>query len=71
MATTKLKISGMTCDHCVRTVSQALQQVDGVEDARVDLQRGSAEVDYDERRTSPRQLASAVMDEGYAAEETG
>jgi copper chaperone len=71
MTTTTLKISGMTCGHCVRTVTEALEQVDGVEAARVELDAGRAVIDYDAKRTSSRALANAVMDEGYMAEETG
>jgi len=70
MATAVLKVTGMSCGHCVQTVQQALQAVDGVERAKVDLDRASAVVDYDEARTSPRALANAVMDEGYVAEES-
>ncbi|MGH7503151.1 MAG: heavy-metal-associated domain-containing protein [Longimicrobiales bacterium] len=71
MSTTTLKISGMTCGHCVEAVRTALAKVDGVEDARVDLEGGRAVVEYDAGRTSPRALANAVMDQGYMAEETG
>jgi copper chaperone CopZ len=71
MPMTKLKIAGMTCGHCVRTVKEALERVDGVAEARVDLDAGQATVDYDASRTTPRALATAVIDEGYMAEETG
>lgn len=71
MTRATLKISGMTCGHCVRTVTDALERVDGVEEARVDLDSGRAVIDFDERRTSSRVLANVVMDEGYMAEETG
>ena len=71
MTTATLKISGMTCGHCVRTVKEALEKVDGVEDARVDLEEGRAVVAYDAARTSSRALANAVMNEGYMAEENG
>ena len=70
MATTTIKISGMTCGHCVRSVTQALEGVDGVKSAQVDLTAGQARVDYDETETSPDALVSAVADEGYSAEET-
>lgn len=70
MATTTLKVSGMTCGHCVRTVTEALEGVDGVKDAQVDLQTGSARIDYDEAQTNPDALASVVIDEGYTAETT-
>ena len=69
MATATLKISGMSCDHCVRSVTSALQGVAGVERAEVDLTRGRAQVEYDATRTSPRVLANVVTDEGYMAEE--
>jgi copper chaperone len=69
MATATLKVTGMSCEHCVRAVTNALKESDGVRDARVDLKAGKAVVDYDETMTTPRTLANAVMDEGYSAEE--
>ncbi|MGH7466979.1 MAG: heavy-metal-associated domain-containing protein [Longimicrobiales bacterium] len=69
MATATLKISGMTCQHCVHTVTTALQGVAGVAHADVDLTKKRATVEYDATRTNPRSLANVVMDEGYMAEE--
>jgi copper chaperone CopZ len=69
MATATLKISGMSCEHCVRTLTSALQNVAGVARANVDLSRNRATVEYDEAQTSPRVLANVVMGEGYMAEE--
>jgi copper chaperone len=69
MATATLKVSGMTCQHCVKSVAEALESQDGVTRADVDLQAGRAEVEYDETRVTLRELANAVMDEGYEAEE--
>ena len=70
MSTATLKISGMSCQHCVRTVTNALEKTDGVSSASVDLGGGRAVVEYDPAQTNPRALANVVMDEGYAAEET-
>jgi copper chaperone len=69
MATATLKVTGMSCEHCVRAVTQALQNTEGVQRALVDLKASSATVEYDEKKTNPRELAGAVMDEGYTAEE--
>jgi copper chaperone len=69
MATATLKVTGMSCEHCVRAVTQALQGTDGVRNAMVDLKAARATVEYDEDKTNPRALAGAVMDEGYTAEE--
>lgn len=70
MATTTLKVGGMSCGHCVMAVTNALKGVPGVQDAKVDLQGGRAVVDYDAGRTSLRDLVGAVLEEGYTAEET-
>ncbi|HEX6694562.1 MAG TPA: heavy-metal-associated domain-containing protein [Longimicrobiales bacterium] len=69
MARAVLKVTGMTCGHCEKAVTNALRSIGGVSDARVELQNGRAVVEYDEAQTSPRALATAVMNEGYMAEE--
>jgi copper chaperone len=68
MATTTLKIDGMTCGHCVQAVTKALKGTNGVNDAQVDLRAGRAQVEYEEGRTNPGDLAAVVTDEGYTAE---
>jgi len=70
MATTTLKVSGMSCGHCVMAVTSALRNVAGVQDAKVDLVSGRAVVQYDESKASARELVGAVLDEGYSAEES-
>ena len=40
----KLKIEGMTCEHCVNSVTKALKESRGVETALVDLKKGEAVV---------------------------
>lgn len=70
MTTTTLKVTGMTCGHCVRSVSEAIGSLEGVQSADVQLERGLATVVYDETKVSPRDLVGAVLEEGYTAEET-
>lgn len=61
----KLKVDGMTCDHCVRAVTQALSKVAGVEKVvEVNLDRGEATV---EGRPDAAQLVAAVSEEGFQA----
>ena len=69
MTTTTLKVTGMTCGHCVRSVTDAIGALDGVHSTDVQLQTGRATVVYDESKVSPRDLVGAVLDEGYTAEE--
>ena len=47
MQTTKvhtLRIEGMTCEHCVKTITEALQARDPAADVKVKLQGGEARV---------------------------
>ena len=37
MATVKIK--GMTCNHCVMAVTKALNEIDGIKDVKVDLEK--------------------------------
>ena len=63
--TAELSVSGMTCDHCVTRVENALRAVKGVVVASVELSAGRADVEYDDARTDRQALASAVRDAGY------
>ena len=62
---TELKIEGMTCGHCTSAVKKALEGVDGVTAATVDLAAGRAHV---EGQADTAALVAAVQDEGYQAE---
>ena len=35
-------VSGMTCNHCVSSITEELSELDGVHDVRVDLNVGGA-----------------------------
>lgn len=66
MSTVALTISGMSCQHCVRAVREALEGVAGVEVSRVDV--GSAQLSYDPAVTSAAAIEEAVRDAGYGSE---
>lgn len=63
--TIELTVTGMTCDHCVRAVTNALKDVEGVTDAVVSLEASSARVSGD--RVDVAALIDAVVEEGYEA----
>ena len=63
-----LGIKGMTCDHCVMTVTNALKNVDGVKTASVSLNQETAKVTYDDTKTSLEQLKQDVVAAGYKVE---
>jgi mercuric reductase len=59
-----ITIQGMSCQHCVQRVNDALEGVTGVIRADVDLDAGKASVVHT-GAVSREQLASAVADAGY------
>ncbi|KPJ87949.1 MAG: hypothetical protein AMS18_13985 [Gemmatimonas sp. SG8_17] len=68
MASIQLQVSGMACNHCRGKVETALQQVAGVYSVFVDLDDGSAEVDFDANAVTPEVLVGAVKSAGYDAQ---
>ena len=39
---TTIKIKGMSCNHCVVAVDKALNEIEGIKDVKVDLQKSEA-----------------------------
>lgn len=64
MTTETLTIAGMSCDHCVRAVREALAGIDGVDVETVSI--GEATVRLDASRASRAGIAAALDEEGYA-----
>ena len=65
----RLSIDGMTCQHCVRAVTSALQAVPGVTVEHVEI--GTAVVDYEPAQATEQAIVDAVNDEGYEAVREG
>ena len=63
MTKLKLTIKGMTCPHCIASVSRTLKSIAGV--TVNDVQLGSATIEFDEAKTTAAALSKAVTDEGY------
>lgn len=63
----ELDVRGMTCGHCVKSVSEALRGLPGVDAVDVQLKAGKARVQHDPARVSAEQMIAAVEDAGYEA----
>jgi copper chaperone len=62
--TTTYTVTGMTCGHCVASVTEEVQEIPGVEDVKIDLPTGAVTI------TSAEPLAddavrAAVEEAGY------
>lgn len=58
-----MKIAGMHCQHCVINITNALNQLDGVQ-AEVSLSKGAAVITYD-REMEEEILINTVENAGY------
>lgn len=61
-AVMELRVAGMTCEHCVRAVTQAVRALPGVEDVSVDLEHGRVTVTG---QPDEKAVRAAIAEEGY------
>ncbi len=65
MEQASIKVRGMSCQGCVKSVTQLLQKLPGVAEASVSLERGEAAVAYDPATVSLATLRQAIADAGF------
>ncbi len=63
MATT-MKVKGMSCQHCVMSVTKAMSELEGIKSVQVDLAKGEVRFDNTKNITSDR-IQKAITDAGY------
>ncbi|MBC3193338.1 heavy-metal-associated domain-containing protein [Pseudonocardia sp. C8] len=64
MSTTTYTVTGMTCAHCVASVTEEITEIAGVTDVAVDLPTGAVTVTSD-GDVSPEAVRAAVEEAGY------
>ena len=67
LAKQKFNITGMTCSACSAHVEKAVNKLEGVKTASVNLLANSMAAEYDERVISPEDIIAAVIQSGYGA----
>lgn len=64
----RIKVEGMSCQHCVSSVREALEALEGISGVRVNLETG--EVDFlRSEGVSVEQVREAVERAGYSVED--
>jgi len=67
METTTIKVGGMSCGGCVKSVTGVLTALDGVAKAEVSLEQAQAVVEFDAAKVNREQLARVIEDAGFDA----
>ena len=64
-ASTAYRVEGMTCGHCVRSVTEEITALDGVTDVHVDLVAGGLSTVTVTGTAAPADVRAAVEEAGY------
>ena len=59
------KVDGMTCQHCVQTVSETVGKVAGVEKVTVSLKQKEVLVDFDDSKTQIEKISAQIVEAGF------
>ena len=65
MAQKVFDVEGMSCSHCVKAVTEAVEKLDGVTSVKVELEKNTAAVEFDAAKVSESAIRSAIEEEGY------
>ena len=60
-----LNVSGMSCEHCVKAVNNALAAIAGVKDIKVSLKDGKVSFKHDPAKAPLDKIKAAITEEGY------
>ena len=65
MTQESLKVEGMTCQHCVQTITEALGKITGTNKVAVDLDKKEVQVDYNEEETNLQEISDKIVEVGF------
>ena len=65
MEKTIIKVEGMSCEHCVKAVTNAVNSVTGIGSVSVDLDAKTVTVEYDAAKTSLESIKTEIENQGY------
>ena len=61
----ELKVEGMTCGGCVKSIQNALNGRKGVDTAVADLEAGTVAIEFDGKLIQRSTLEQAIVDAGF------
>jgi copper chaperone len=68
MSNVTLNVPDISCEHCERTITNALQPVDGVRSVSVDIPARQVRVDYNEVHIDVEKMKEILQEEDYPVE---
>lgn len=68
MIKTVLKVGGMSCEHCVKAIRNAVGALPGVESVSVDLDAGTVTLEHDPAQSPLEGIRHEIQEQGYEVE---
>lgn len=63
--TTVLTVPDISCEHCVRSVTEALSPIEGVQQVSVDIPTKQVTVEYDQSLVGVEKMREILAEEDY------
>jgi copper chaperone len=60
-----LKVEGMSCGHCVKSIENSVSAISGVDKVEVQLDSGIVNVEFNKDVVVVEQITSTIEDQGY------
>ena len=60
-----IKVEGMTCQHCVETITDALNNITGLNTVNVDLVKKEVRVKFNENETKLQKISDKIIEVGF------
>ena len=60
-----IKVEGMTCQHCVQTITEALNNITGLNTVNVDLVKKEVSVKFNENETKLKKICDKIIEVGF------
>ena len=60
-----IKVEGMTCQHCVQTITEALNNITGLNAVNVDLVNKEVSVKFNENETKLKKIFDKIIEVGF------
>ncbi|WP_408011489.1 copper chaperone CopZ [Pseudalkalibacillus sp. A8] len=65
-----LKVSGMSCGHCVKTIEGNIGKLNGVTSVKVNLNEGTVDLSFDSQTIPLNEIMTEIEESGYEVETT-
>ncbi|MGE5456277.1 MAG: heavy-metal-associated domain-containing protein [Ignavibacteriales bacterium] len=59
-----IKVQGMSCEHCVKRITNVINEIEGAECINISLENETVEVEYLNEEVL-KQIEDAIIDLGY------